>query len=490
METLTEACDPFSAPASTTDNLLNLATGKATATATKDYLLQTLEQGKNRRKKFQEECADDENRFMKSIQRRKVENFASENSKKKRKFTTKAKQVTEGVRDTFVRLMVVVSESTNFDLKHVLEFPITDYPLSIAHGDGSIMKTVKANLLKKLESMQNGFAQNYLPRIDVTVIDGGLLLHSFLSVTSCIASYANLARNQLSHVCSNAGGEIHVLFDTYIQSSIKGYERQLRGAEDRPFVITGQEQAPKQSGQQLLKNGLFKDQLAIFLLNEWVKDHYGPIIGRKRLVVSHGGRCVTYTFNATENIMKVEHPPHLQGIHEEADTLIAFHVNHVKGHILVRASDTDVLVILLGMLGRQMGDNPNKIIMDCGSGNTRRYIDISSIATELEAKQPGLAAAQPGLRAFTGCDFTSAFYRKGKVKPFEILAEDVKGDFIEFFKRLTSVDEPDEEKAADFVCTLYGFKNLHNVDEARHAKLLQMTGKIKEVNTINYCIGW
>ena len=77
-----------------------------------------------------------------------------------------------------------------------------------------------------------------------------------------------------------------------------------------------------------------------------------------------------------------------------------------------------------------MGDNPNKIIMDCGSGNTRRYIDISSIATELEAKQPGFAAAQPGLHAFTGCDFTSAFYRKGKVKPFEILAEDVKRDFI------------------------------------------------------------
>ena len=302
--------------------------------------------------------------------------------------------------------MVVVSESTNFDLKHVLEFPITDYRI---HGDGSIMKTVKANLLKKLESMQNGFAKNYLPRIDVTVIDGGILLHSILSVTSSIASYANLARNLLSHVCSNAGGEIHVLFDTHIQSSIKGYERQLRGAEDRPFVITGPEQAPKQSGQQLLKNCLFNDQLAIFLLNEWVKDHYGPIIGRKRLVVSHGGRCITYTFNATENIMKVEHPPHLQGIHEEADTLIAFHVNHVKGHILVRASDTDVLVILLGMLGRQMGDNPNKIIMDCGSGNTRRYIDISSIATELEAKQPGLAAAQPGLHAFTGCDFTSSF---------------------------------------------------------------------------------
>ncbi|KAG1714730.1 Cyclic nucleotide-gated channel cone photoreceptor subunit alpha [Nymphon striatum] len=229
--------------------------------------------------------------------------------------------------------------------------------------------------------MQNGFTQNELPRIDVTVIDGGLLLHSFLSVTSSIASYANLARNLLSHVCSNAGGEVHVLFDTYIQSSIKGYEIQLRGAEDRPFVITGPEQAPKQSGQQLLKNGLFKDQLAIFLLGEWAKDHYGPIIGRKRLAVSHGGRCVTYTFNATENIMTGEHPHNLQGTHEETDTLIAFHVNHVKDHILVRASDTDVLVILLGMLGRKMGDNPDKIIMDYGSGIYTRNIQILVILT-------------------------------------------------------------------------------------------------------------
>ena len=36
--------------------------------------------------------------------------------------------------------------------------------------------------------------------------------------------------------------------------------------------------------------------------------------------------------------MTVEHPMHLQGIHEEADTLIAFHVNHVNVHILVRVS--------------------------------------------------------------------------------------------------------------------------------------------------------
>ena len=57
------------------------------------------------------------------------------------------------------------------------------------------------------------------------------------------------------------------------------------------------------------------------------------------------------------------------------------------------------------------------IIMDCGSGNSRRHIDVSSIASSLEAKQKGLTAAMPGSNAFTVSDFTTAFYRKRKIKP-------------------------------------------------------------------------
>ena len=49
--------------------------------------------------------------------------------------------------------------------------------------------------------------------------------------------------------------------------------------------------------------------------------------------------------------------------------------------------------------------------------NSCRHIDVISIANALEAKQKGLAAAMPGLPAFTGSDFTTAFYMKGKIKP-------------------------------------------------------------------------
>jgi hypothetical protein len=51
----------------------------------------------------------------------------------------------------------------------------------------------------------------------------------------------------------------------------------------------------------------------------------------------------------------VSSPSHLQGDHEEADTLIAFHMaNLCEEDVVVRASDTDVLVILIGAIGRQI----------------------------------------------------------------------------------------------------------------------------------------
>ena len=109
-----------------------------------------------------------------------------------------------------------------------------------------------------------------------------------------------------------------------------------------------------------------------------------------------------------------------------------------------------------------------RIIMDCGSGNSCGHIDVSSIANALEGKQKGLAADMPGLHAFTGYDFTSAFYRNGKIKPLEVLKRGTEGTLIHFFRRsanlflkiskLVSKDQPDQSKAEEFICSLYGMK--------------------------------
>ena len=103
------------------------------------------------------------------------------------------------------RILVILSNSTTFKLRHVMTFPITEYPLCITHSNGSELKTEKSKLLNKLEELQDGFTETPLPLIDVTLIDGGQLIHSFLSAIGKITSYGNLAMTLLAYVCGSGG---------------------------------------------------------------------------------------------------------------------------------------------------------------------------------------------------------------------------------------------------------------------------------------------
>ena len=107
---------------------------------------------------------------------------------------------------------------------------------------------------------------------------------------------------------------------------------------------------------------------------------------------------------------------------------------------MIRASDTDVLVILLKMLGRHLESHRETsyrhVIMDCGSVNNRSYINVNDIATTLESMKKGLDTAMPGLHASTGCDFTTAFYTKGKVTFFrKTLQEHSSSSSINFLQK-------------------------------------------------------
>ena len=414
-EKIYEFCNPFMADAPT--SLVNVATGNVVSKITEEYLLNTLKRGLEAREKFKEEWKNNSGRFLLPVKRTKVQNFAAENVKKKVKLPAMQKAITnaESLRDAFIHLVVAIADETEVALRKILSFPIISYPLSIAHCDGSHVKTDKAALLNKLESMQTiPFTEKDLPQDYVQIYDGGLLLHSIVSQTNIGASYGSLARSILSTVCKGRATEVHVCLDKYIENSIKDSERKSRGAVDSQYTITGSEQKMRQNGQKLLGNGIFKNELGKFLLHEWSKDHYYNIFGGKTVIISHGGECYQYIPDDQQEKISVTKPPHLQGDHEEADTLIAFHAANITAkHTIVRASDTDVIVILIGAVGQQRPElrSMANIIMDCGMGNSRRFINVSNIAEVLEQSKPGLSQALPGFHAFTGCDFTSAFYR-------------------------------------------------------------------------------
>ena len=93
------------------------------------------------------------------------------------------------------------------DLRHLLSYPITTVPLSLAHIDGTPLKTDKATLTKALESRQHVvFVDTNLPSIKatITISDGGILLYESVMQNSK-STYAAMARDLLVKVYSNRG---------------------------------------------------------------------------------------------------------------------------------------------------------------------------------------------------------------------------------------------------------------------------------------------
>ena len=70
--------------------------------------------------------------------------------------------------------------------------------------------------------------------------------------------------------------------------------------------------------------------------------------------------------------------------------------------MIVRAMDTDILIVLINLLAKELPEDRKQITIDCGFGNKRRLIKVNDIVSSLENRSPGLPKALPGLHAFTG----------------------------------------------------------------------------------------
>ena len=144
--------------------------------------------------------------------------------------------------------------------------------------------------------------------------------------------------------------------------------------------------------------------------------------------------------------------------HEEADTKIIFHVARLQddGNVLIRCSDTDVLIILLGNM--EFFNTESTIWMHVGVGNNQRYINVTKL---YETLGKDLCVSLPAFHAFTGCDFNPAFFHKGKKRPFDILQRSDK--YIKAFTDLGAFPDCDKSTLAtieEFLCRVYGSKQI------------------------------
>ena len=156
--------------------------------------------------------------------------------------------------------------------------------------------------------------------------------------------------------------------------------------------------------------------------------------------------------------------------HEEADTRIFVHARHASAAgikiIMVKASDTDVVVIAVSMkhvldeLGLQ------ELLVAFGTGGNMKLILAQDLYYRRAEKSKGMLF----FHAFTGCDVVSAFRGKGKKSVWQTW--DFCDEASEVFRKLSQyplvIDDEDMQTLVKFVVMMFDCSStIETVNDAR-----------------------
>lgn len=260
---------------------------------------------------------------------------------------------------------------------------------------------------------------------------------------------------------------IDLVFGASKSPSIKDMERDQRseGGRDLPMNLTGPNQKTPSDFKKHLRNDNFKKDLVRFLVTEFENASLSEVYGEKVVRIGTVSTCFLYRVE-NGKVIKEEDQELFCPLHEEADTKMLVHAASVPcpATVVIRTSDTDVLIIALGNSSKFPGCD---LFLEVGHqrNNSLRFIDITSLSAKLG---PTLCKALPGFHAFTGSDYTPSFSYKGKVRPLKILEKNE--SYLNAFGSLGSSETLPKELVSDiekFVCEMYGNKRVSSVNEAR-----------------------
>ena len=167
----------------------------------------------------------------------------------------------KNTRDLFGRLLYISSQK-KVDILQVLTYPLVEVPLSLAHIDGSLTKTDKSQLMKKLEAtIESECPSNN--QADVTLVDAMFHLHILQDIPE---TYGEIAKRFLRELCNNKSKRTYFICDNYISPSIKDVEHSNRSADDEAtYCITGPDQRRPSDWTKALQSPSFKNAFFKFL---------------------------------------------------------------------------------------------------------------------------------------------------------------------------------------------------------------------------------
>ena len=244
----------------------------------------------------------------------------------------------------------------------------------------------------------------------------------------------------------------------------------MRGKSSKIIIKSAKSKVPPQF-HNFLSEGTNKTRL-IELMFEVMESNKVKVLNLLRtneLFLSMENNCRLLTHSSSEDVSE------LQSNQEEADTRVVLHAMHALSHggniqsVVIRSpsGDTDIVVLTIAHLM----DFKEKVYLDSGRADARRLIPLGSV--ELAEQHIN---ALLGFHAFTGNDYVSSFFTKGKKTCWKKFIQNPK--FSDCFKALgKNVDLSAElfHILEEFVCLLYGSRK-KEVDEVRYHMFKKKNG--------------
>lgn len=315
-------------------------------------------------------------------------------------------------RDLFARLLVI-SRTREIDLKGLLTYSLTDYPLSIATTSGDLIKTAKSKMFEILEGAANN------PVVDVESLgEGNAIIVDALAVLQVMkgkwktfGDFADAVFAYLANLCRRYKAvRLDFVADRYPEVSIKNAERARRAKQgvQKVHIFSKDQDIPKQ-WKKYMSSGENKESLIVFLCEHWSSYCSAEMQSLECMYITSKDKCYLLSPGTSpSDAVQRREIPDLESDHEEADTRLLLHSRHAaRTHreILIKSPDTDVFVLCTAMQ-KTIG---KKLYLMTGTGNRFRLIDICAISDALGEE---MCLCLPGFHAFTGKRFVYSQYLK------------------------------------------------------------------------------
>ena len=270
------------------------------------------------------------------------------------------------------KMMCISCQTRDSDMDAFFEHANHAWPPSLV-SNGMMHKTSKSDLMERLEAVVP--KSESVPDVDVKIVDGGALLHILdpkkpqVSVKT-FNEYAQLVFLPYIERMLQDVVRIDVVWDTYMEDSLKAQTRMNRGSGNH-IRVSNSTNIPV-DWKSFLRCDANKDSL-FHLLADAIREFHPH--QRKQVISTYGQNDVSSAIADLSD---------LSCTHEEADTWLLFHASHSfhQGFtkLMIHATDTDVVVLAIAV---------SSVLQDCeiweafGHGSMLRFIPCHLIAAKL-----------------------------------------------------------------------------------------------------------